>query len=325
MNSEKRFKSYKPVHSLRQITGLTEKVLGSKVESIQRKDLGEINVVYFATLANGLECVIRVSPKEREYNAFALEAWAFKKCREVGVPTPDVLAVDTSPKDFPEPYLITKKIPGLPGDQANLTEDEKLEILYQLGHYLSLIHTIKVSGFGRMEEQNKKFVGKHRSLWEYIRYQLESGWWLDSILSGGLLPKEKLDEIKTKFEENKSLFEIESASLNHGDVSFKNIIVEGAKITGIVDMENALVTDPTFDFCYFHFWSKGKEPYFSCLKDGYDNKSLFDNKFMKKLYFYQLLLALSLLAYYNKRGRRGAFDFVYQRIPVIESELDVSK
>lgn len=314
------FKSYKPVHTKEEVIQLTEFVLGRKVQSLDRQDLGEINAVYFIDMDNGQQCVVRISPKERNYNKFFAEAWAFKKCHEVGVPTPEVLAVDVSLSRFPEAFMITRRIKGISGSKAYSTEDEKLALLKQLGHYLSLIHKIKVKGFARHPEvQGDELVGKYSTLWESLKADLDSR--EEILIEQYLLPKEKIEKYKKMFEDNKELFDLKSASLVHGDMSLKNSIVDGSKIVGVVDMEDCMAYDPVQDFAWQHFFMEGNESYFSALKEGYDNKELFDGNFMKKLYLYQLYMAQSLLSYYYTRGNQEGMEFVKRRLSIIESEL----
>lgn len=316
------FKSYKPAHTKEEVVQLTESVLGHKVQNLDRKDLGEVNAVYFADLEDGEQCVVRIAPKERDWNTFTSEAWAFKKSREMGVPTPEVMAIDVSMSRFPEAFMITRRIKGVSGDTAHSTE-EGVALLKQLGHYLSLIHQVKLKGFGRHPEvQREELVGKYNSLWESLSSDLYVPWWGETIVKEGLLSQEKVNKYLQMLEDNKDLFDLPQASLVHGDPSLKNSIVDGDKITGIVDMENCMASDPIQDFAWHHFWTEGAEPYFTALKDGYDNKALFDDNFMKKLYLYQLYLGQSVLGYYYTRNNQDGIVFVQRRLPVIEKELE---
>ena len=313
---KEKFGSYKSVHTQEELTQLVERVLSDKVSRMERKDLGEVNAVYFATLGSGTEAVVRVSPKEKEWDEFPQEAWAFKKCREVGVPTPEVLAQDSKLTDFPEPYMITKRIPGVSGESAGLTEEQKLEVLNQLGNYLRLIHTIKVPGFGWLENDGPEYHGRFDSLWEFILF------FFGPKYSSTQLPKGKLEEIRRRFEDNKDLFNLKEASLTHGDASLKNVIVEGTKITGIVDMENVKALDPIYDFAWLDFWVNGEGPYLEALKKGYGDGDIFSGKFEKRMLLYELTVAISILSYNEKRGFNDRIRRLFERLDRIESALD---
>lgn len=317
------FQSYKSSSTTQEVTTLTENALGKKVTDISRKDLGQINAVYFATLADQTECVVRISPKERNWNNFAEEAWAFDKARAVGVPTPEVLICNTQPADFPESYMITKKLPGTNGEEAHLTEEQKHTVLRQLGHYLSLIHSIKIDGFGRLQKQEETFVGTYTTLWESVMSEFESGWWLPIIRKNKLLPEEKILEIKERFMEARQLFiDQKVSSLIYTDVGLKNTLVEGNKVTGVLDMENVTASDPVQDFALFHFWIGDANGYMQSLQEGYDSKDLFDKNFRKKLLLFELLKSLSTLAFRFQKNNPDEIQLVYRRIPEIEKELE---
>lgn len=321
--AEETFQSYKPVHTIDEVKSLTESVLRQKVTKMDRKDLGQINAVYFATLDDKTDCVVRISPKERGYNSFDEEAWAFDKCGVVGVPTPEILALDTSPSNFPEPYMITRKLPGVNGEEAHLSEEQKQKVLRQLGHYLSLIHGIHVEGFGTLHKRGETFVGDHPTLWHYIESEFETGWWLPVVRDNNLLPDKKVAEARERFLEDKALFSQPiTASLIYGDAALKNLLVEGTTVTGILDMENVTASDPILDFAFFHFWLGDEGDYLSYLQEGYDNKELFDANFRRKLLLYELLKGLSTLAFRFQKNDPEEVKLVHRRIPEIEKELD---
>jgi hypothetical protein len=73
------FGSLKPLHSLDQLRAGIARALGDEVAGIKRKDYGQTNAVYFATLVSGLDCVIKVPPGARGFHRLAEEAWAFKR------------------------------------------------------------------------------------------------------------------------------------------------------------------------------------------------------------------------------------------------------
>ncbi len=321
--TEESFQSYKPAHTVDEVKTLTESVLGKKVTEMDRKDLGQINAVYFAALDDRTDCVVRISPKERNWNNFEEEAWAFEKCKAIGVPTPEVLAVDVAPSNFPEPFMITRRLSGVNGEEAHLSEEQKHKVLRQLGHYLFLIHSVQIDGFGRLQKQESAFVGEHISLWKSIQQEFDSGWWLAVVQENKLLPKGKVEEIKKRFDREEALFAVPtSASLIYGDASLKNLLVEGTKITGILDMENVSASDPVQDFAFFHFWISDAEGYFRSLQEGYDNQDLFDGNFRRKLLLYELLKALSTLAFRFQKSDPEEVKLVHRRIPEIEEELD---
>jgi len=128
-------------------------------------------------------------------------------------------------------------------------------------------------------------------------------------------------QLKDLFDRNRSLFDLPSASIVHGDLSagFKNMLILNKSISGIVDMEGVKANDPIDEFAYYHFWTGWTEKDFEALKDGYGNKALFDDTFMKKLYLYNLLRAHLLKAYYHSRGNESGLSYAQKK----QSELEV--
>jgi aminoglycoside phosphotransferase (APT) family kinase protein len=319
-----KYKSYKPQHSIKNIKNLVSKILKNKVVSVKRLNYGEINAVYFVNLKNKERVVIRISPKEKTWNNFEPEAWAFQKCRKIGVPTPEVIALDIHPKDFPEPYMITRRISGKPGDEIKLSPKEKANIIKELGRYLFLIHSIKISGFGYLKDKGKAFVGSHDTLWDDINYELNSGWWTETVIKNNLLSKKDLEEIRILFKRHRNIFHLKKASLLHGDLSINNTLINKKKITGILDMENLKAGDPVSDFAWFRFWQKMNTYFnFNALKNGYNNKNLFDKNFSKKLDLYQLLIGCGLLSYFYTPDNKRGLNYTKQRITLIRNNLKI--
>ncbi|HVZ12377.1 MAG TPA: phosphotransferase [Patescibacteria group bacterium] len=320
------FKSYKPSHVDDDVKGLVEKIVKSKVRLLERQDLGEVNAVYFIKTEDGQECVVRVAPEERGGNSFRIETLAFNMCRKVGVPTPEVIALDDSLEIFPEAFMITKKIDGTAGHQSWSTDAEGASLIKQLGHFLSLIHGIKLDGFGREPQvKNGQLVGKFNSQWESLVSDLDAPWREEVLVGKGLLSDEKVQKYRRLFDENKKLFDLPHASLLHGDASLKNTIVKDRRIVGIVDMENCMVGDPVQDIAWHHFWTQGAEPFFSALKEGYDNKEIFEGDFMKKMYLYELFFAQSILGYYDSRSNPEMVKTLQAKIGEIETSFESIK
>lgn len=316
------FKSYKSVHSEEELKVLIAKHLGSLPKILERQNVGEVNAVYFATLENETSCVIRIAPNEKGYNAFEEESWIFSQCKNVGVPVPDVLAVDANPSDFPEAYMITRRIEGISADLANLSQEQKVEVLYQVGHYLSLIHSVKVEGFGNYEKIDGGFKGQHNTLYELLQSETREAWWVKDVEKYQLLTREEIEGVQEAIEKEKDLFQLEKASITHGDISFGNTIIQGTKVVGIVDMENSVASDPLFDFRVFKYWDTEENR--KALMDGYDNKQIFDEHFERKLLYYELLYAMKALVYNNSRGFSDRTKQGYEKFLKLKEQLDIT-
>lgn len=322
---EEKFKSYEPESSLSDVVSLTNQQLRDNVTDINRINEGEDNAVYFAKLKSGREVVVRVSPKERAYNNFGVEAWALEKCRQLGVPTPRVLAVDTSTKEFAEAYMITEKLPGKSGEKIELAGAQREDLIRQVGHYLYLIHTVKPKGFGKFKKEGDEYIGRYDSFRDYMRHELEFSWWVKNHLETGLVSQDELNKLKEYFGEHRDMFELKQSSLVHGDMSpsLKNANMEGDTITGIFDMEDVLAHDPVFDFAWFDFWDLKDGHFVDALGKGYDNKEIFDENFETKLRFYQLMIGYSLMSYYHGREKKDAIIEMRDKIEILKKKVGI--
>jgi len=316
------FKSYDSIHTEAELRSLVAKHLGSETIELERQNVGEVNAVYFATLQNQTSCVIRIAPLAKGYNAFEEESWLFSQCKNAGVPVPHVLAVNAHPMDFPEGYMITQRIEGISADSVNLSQEQKVEILHQVGHYLSLIHSVKIEGFGNYEKVDGGFKGQHNSLYELLQSETREAWWVKDVAKYQLLSPKEIEEVQNALEKEKELFTLEKASITHGDISFGNTIIQGTKVVGIVDMENSVAADPIFDFRVFKYWDTEENR--KALMDGYSNKAIFDENFERKLLFYELLYAMKALVYNNSRGFNDRTKVGYEKIQSLKKQLEIS-
>jgi aminoglycoside phosphotransferase (APT) family kinase protein len=307
--SEQKFRSYDPEHSLKDVTDLSEKLLGEKVRKIDRKDLGEVNVVYFIESEDTTEYVMKVSPKVRNNNSFEQEAWAYQELRKHHIPVPEVITVDTTSQIFPEAYLLMRKMQGVPFNKAKPSEAEKKSISEQLGQYLYLMHQISLPRFGWLDMVDGKPVGKANSYWEYIVEELSAGWWIEDFRKNKYLSEASIDDVRKLFDQNKSLFALDQASLVHTDATSNNILVKGGRITSILDMENIMASDPVVDFVWIDYWNYEQSYDLQVLKNGYGNQGLFDENFERKVLLYQMLFGLSLVGYFTGRQDKEGLEY----------------
>jgi aminoglycoside phosphotransferase (APT) family kinase protein len=313
------FGSLKPLHSLDQLRAEIARALGDEVAGIERKDYGQTNAVYFATLASGLDCVIKVAPRARGFHRLAEEAWAFKECRHVGVPTPEVLALALTPVAFPEPYSITRRIPGENGAHAKLTEIERQAVFEQIGAYLARIHSISVDGFGHLRRRGETFVGQHSTLHDSLWHELYNGDWQPPLITNGLVTQAQIDALRQRFEQNRDLFEVERACLVYADAGLKNVVLDGARVVGVVDMENAVAGEPVNDFDALHHETDAD---FDSVKRGYGWPQLFDASFTRKVALYRLLFAFPTLLSHYRRQNADRVAALQERIRSLAAALD---
>jgi aminoglycoside phosphotransferase (APT) family kinase protein len=248
------------------VAALATRVLGRRALGAERCARSNFNAVYFVRLADGDEVAVRVTRAEwRE--GVALEAWALRCARQAGVAVPEVLAVGLDPPDFPRPYLITRRVAGLPGDSAELTQGELLTFHHDLGRQAARLHAVRLAGFGDLTPRGGTpaallsvtsggpgaLVGPQASLWERLTIDLDD---LEGKLPDDGRARPWLERVRRRFEAHRPLFAAERAALVHGDLQGKNLLVRGGRVAAVLDFECAEAGDPVQDFCPMDYWNR---------------------------------------------------------------------
>lgn len=318
----KKFKSYDPSHSYEDVKKLINNIFGKDVTEISRKDLGEANAVYFFKVSDNREYVIRVCPTLRKWNGFEQEAWAYKLAGKVGVPTPKVIKVDTSNKMFPEAYFISEKIPGISGALVNFSKkQEKEEIYKQMGFYLSKIHSVKVNGFGTFKKTLFGFKGREKTLIDFLEKELNEGWFVEPIRQNNIINATDFEYYKKLILDRKHLFNLQKASLIHGDYALKNTVVCNNNIAAITDFENCKASDSIHDFALINVWSDTGDTKLELIKNGYGDKKFLEDNFDERLNVYGIYLCLGLLAYYHGRKNSNGLKHVKAKLKSFVSKI----
>ena len=260
---------------------------------------GEANEVYDITLDNDTNVIVRIS--REKLNPFYKEEWAMNKCRDLGVPVAKVIHIDEAGNENEKLYLcVLSKIDGIPLnelDYANIPGDSKMHsLMNQMGHYLSLIHSVQTIGFHHVIDGSGNC--------EYPTYQS----YIDAEIKQADKFKDAAEQNGLKFEQilnaldiiknNLIIFDGKSPVLAHGDTGTKHIMVKNNKITGILDFGNIRGCFPLHDFAWWDFWRDNPEQ-LSWLREGYDNKAVFGDKYNIEFYMLKLILSLELLHWTN--------------------------
>ncbi len=301
-----------------EVVALIERALGVPVARLDRDRLGASNEVHFVTLATGDECVVRISAGEQA-DLTAQEVWALAQVRARGVPAPEVLVADTTLRDIPAPYLIMRRLPGEPAASASLTASGRAAVLEQLGHHLAAIHSIALAGFGSLAAHGETYIGRAPSLWAYVQ---EEGERRLTKLSAATLPRQQAEAIRGRLAHARASLALDRAVLIHGDYQLKNVLVQGTRVTGIVDFENLVAGDPVMDFCALHYWSRQPTVALQHLQRGYGQPALFGQDFLRRLYLYELLLALEILWWEEHFQDRAGIQEALTQLSDIITALD---
>jgi aminoglycoside phosphotransferase (APT) family kinase protein len=278
-------------HSPDLLATLVRSVLGVPPARIEADTYGATNAVYFVTLEDGRECVLRISIPEA-CTQVAAQVWAMAACAARGVLVPRVLAHDTTLRTFPEPYMILERLPGAVLPRAGLDGRATQNATQELGRQLALIHSVQVTGFGPLEplagDLATAYRGTYDTLWPAIEAELTE--WLHA-LGPEAAPPDLQDEIWTSLHHARArrLFDLVAASLIHRDFHFRNALAADGKLSGVLDFDKTEAGDPVRDFTIIR---PGDVP---LLRQGYERVRPLDGRFQEKLALYRLISAIERL------------------------------
>ena len=212
---------------------IVEKHFGKPPNRIVYRRSGRTNYVFAVNHLEG-QFVIRISPDAERIEAFRKELWATQKAREAGVPSSEVLEVDSDADS--EPYMISRRVTG-----AEATHHPQRErIIHEMGRYARLINSIHTKHFGSNFDWTNN-GDKNRTWTNYLENELDYESRLELLSKHKILADRELKQLRRIIEQSKAL-RIKPC-LNHGDLRLKNVIVdEDGEIAAIVDWEECLST-----------------------------------------------------------------------------------
>ena len=219
-------------HYRRLAKQIVEHHFGQPPTRIVYKRSGLSNYVYVVNHVEG-QFVVRISPEAEKTEAFRKELWATQKVREVGVPSPEVLAVGTVGD---EPYMITRRVTG-----AEATHHPRRKhIVHEIGRYAQVINSIRTTNFGSNFDWTTN--GPQHSTWaEYLNNEWQFEQRLGVFAQHKMLSGQQIQKLR-KIKIDSRTMRIEPA-LNHGDLRLKNVIVDDdGEIAAILDWEDCLST-----------------------------------------------------------------------------------
>ncbi|HJU91403.1 MAG TPA: aminoglycoside phosphotransferase family protein [Pyrinomonadaceae bacterium] len=225
-----------PPGAIRHYRRLTKKIVehhfGQPPSRIVYKRSGRTNYVFAVNHVEG-QFVVRISPEPEKIEALRKELWATQKVREVGVPSPEVLAVGNIGS---EPYMITRRVTGSEATH----HPRRNHIVHEMGRYAQIINSIRTTKFGANFDWTTN-EPKNTTWSEYLDNEWDFERRLSIFTQHKMLSNQQVRRLKKIIDDTRGM-RVEP-SLNHGDLRFKNVIVDGdGEITAIIDWEECLST-----------------------------------------------------------------------------------
>lgn len=219
-------------HYRRLAKRIVEHHFGQPPTRIVYKRSGLSNYVFVVNHVEG-QFVVRISPEAEKTEAFRKELWATQKAREVGVPSPEVLAVGTIGD---ESYMVTRRVTGSEATH----HPRRSHIVHEIGRYAQIINSIRTTSFGSNFDWTTN--GPQHSTWaEYLNNEWQFEQRLGVFAEHKMLSRQQIQKLG-QIMDNSRTMRIQPA-LNHGDLRLKNVIVdEDGQIAAILDWEDCLST-----------------------------------------------------------------------------------
>lgn len=107
----------------------------------------------FCSIKSGKEAVLRLGPVNRhrimgfEENLMKAEEYVYSVCREIDIPCSRVLVYDTSKKILDRDFMIVEYIPSVVMSNAEIEDEKKDKLYYQLGEKLYRLHQVTGENF----------------------------------------------------------------------------------------------------------------------------------------------------------------------------------
>ncbi len=182
--------------------------------------------------------------------------------RSQGVPAPKVLVADCSRRLASFAYTLSECLPGVTLSQAysELSDTERTDIYIQLGDLLGRMHSLTFSEFGDAAERDGKVIAGSAqelteeaesrdigpfSAWREMHREIVRG--RLAFLSRTVF-RNLAEPIGAWFDSHDGLLDYNiTPRLLHMDLHRSNILVASSRITGIVDVEEAVIGHNEYD------------------------------------------------------------------------------
>jgi aminoglycoside phosphotransferase (APT) family kinase protein len=215
--------------------------------TIARVGFGQSNITTIITAADGAEWVLREPPPgghAQSAHDVAREARIMSSLADSGIPVPRVIGTGTTPAGAR--FFVMERVPGAPleseHDAAELTAEHRHELGVHVIHTLAHLHTLDPRSVGLsdlapttpvpyLERQIRRMsttwdrvglASNHDVVWHEARSRLTAG------LPASLPP----------------------VVIMHGDFRLSNLLVQGPRITAVLDWELCTLGDPLADLAW---------------------------------------------------------------------------
>jgi len=214
------------------------------VAHVARFPTGLRHFVFQATSGEGQRIVVRASRRDDVGIVNDAQYWS-DKLRPLGVPLPKLLHADVTMARHPFPFAILERLPGcdLCYVVGNLEQDELRSLARRLSAVQAIVTGLPLGrGYGFSPRIEGPFP--HDRWQDVIASSLARS--RKRIGDAGVVSEFHADRVEAVSDRLLAYFAgVRPVPFLH-DITTKNVIIEGARLTGIVDVDDLCFGDPLF-------------------------------------------------------------------------------
>lgn len=278
-----------------------------QVMDIEELTAGMFNAAYHFTFDDGSCSILKIAAATSEglmSNEICLmtaEVRAMEIARENGLPyVAKVQYHDTSRTLCSGEYFFMECMPGqsYAALLGEMTDTQRDAIDRQIGQYQKSMTAIAGKAFGMLGDE-RSFA----QLCDFVGYLL--GHLLDDAQQRNVAIPVSREAFFAQLEKDRAVFdEVTAPSLVHWDMWPGNIFVQENELSGIIDWERAMWTDPLMDDRFRRHSRK------EAFLEGFGHPHLSQSE-MRRIYWYDIILYLTMMVecYYRMYETDGQYHW----------------
>ncbi|NHJ86776.1 MAG: phosphotransferase [Asgard group archaeon] len=237
--------------------------------------------------------VLRIYPEKHDPLKPQREFSKLGRLQGAPIPVPKPYILEVNPNVLGYPFSIIERIPGETLEKAikNYSKEDFEKFIEGFAQYLVNLHNFRFSNYG--VETPKGIIKEEIPYEKFILNDINRS--LSFLAKAGYY----VDPLQKWFMSFRKQLKLERFSLLHGDPQPRNIMVKGAKITGLIDWEYSRLGDPALDAGWTLF-------FFSLYPELNNYRHQFYNSYYSRvklpdisnrIFFYEVYTATRMMAF----------------------------
>jgi fructosamine-3-kinase len=197
--------------------------------------------------ADGRPIFIRLESGPEHDDYLVMESAVMQQVRALGLPVPEVLAVDASRTHVAGAWQAVERIPHPDLNhwfKQGMLADAR--VAFDIGAAVARWQTIRPEGFGPFQAEEPAGLRSFHARYEdYFRLRLPEH--LRFLVESGFLTPDQRADMEDAIDEHQALLQVERGCLVHKDLALWNILGSRDQIAAFIDFDDAISGDPMDD------------------------------------------------------------------------------